>query len=54
MAEQRSARNVAEPAEPLLEALIELARVAITARREVAERRGKMTVVQGGRRGRAA
>lgn len=48
MSDQRSARNVSP--DPLLEALIELARSAIANRREVTDRRAKMHVVDGRRR----
>jgi hypothetical protein len=44
----RSARKVATPEDPLLEALVELARSAIANRREA---RAKLTVVDGGKRG---
>jgi hypothetical protein len=37
--------------DPVEEALLELARSALRNRREVAERRGKMTPVEGGKRG---
>lgn len=43
---ERSARKVAVPEDPLLEALVELARSAIANRRE---RRAKLTVVDGKR-----
>jgi hypothetical protein len=48
-------RPVAVPApDPLLEALVELARSAIRNDRDATERRGKMTPLNGGKRGRAA
>ena len=37
--------------DPVEEALIELARSALRNRREIAERRGKITAVEGGKRG---
>jgi hypothetical protein len=44
----RSARKVIVPEDPLLEALVDLARSAIANRRE---RRAKLTVVDGSKRG---
>jgi hypothetical protein len=48
---ERSARNVAVPQDPLLEALVELARSAIANRQEAEARRAKMAIVDGGKRG---
>lgn len=50
MADQASSRKVADPAGPLLEAFLELARSAIANRRAAAERRATLRVVQGGRK----
>jgi hypothetical protein len=54
VAERTVPRGNVEPVDRLLEALIELAQSAIANRREATERRAKMHVVDGGRRGRAA
>ncbi len=50
MAERRTVSSRNDRPDPLLEALVELARSAIANRREATEARAKLTVVQGGRR----